>query len=640
MSDIQPSSAVSIFNLAADELATLEANSVQQLIPEVGEVYRLMMAGTEGLVLADHFVVIRSGNDLIIRFTDNREIVFSNYFEVCVVPPAEDSDEESTLQCSVDVAGDGGEGVSIGSGAQSNYELAAGESLRIVYAHGSEQAIASILGSQPEWVDLYAAYILASASPALAAAAFSPALLGVGAGTLALAGGGGGGGGTPAPTGPTAEETALTKVKDYAEDVSKPTPTLDDYKNIGVTGVNADNLTTINSAIDAQGGADNNPGNSDDSTSVDSAEKLQKIINAYNAILEVADGTENNADDPTQGTYEAIGVTGIDHENELSLLGEVLDGKTKEDVDSISKLQTLANAVQNVMSAAAGTKGVPSQAELEALGIEGVTPENLAAIQKALQNSTDDGSGVASVESLQNQVNIGIGNALSALEKIANYAHDSSDNPAPSLEDYENAGVNGVTQSNLAAVNEIIDAATKPEADTTGEVQALVDGAANKLAALAIIADYAESNTNDVPTLQHYLDADIDGVNASNLAYVNTLVDAEEREGADTEAEVEALINTNKVAITAMEKIANYADSMSNPTPTLEDYTNAGITHALLTEATLAAVNELVEAQEREGADTPEEVLALLNDAGNKTTLDAIQKYNQQHHGKDRQLRP
>ena len=75
MSDIQPNSAVSVFNQAGEELSILEANSAQQLVPEVGEAYRLMMAGTEGPVLADHFVVIRSGNDLVIRFTDNREVV-------------------------------------------------------------------------------------------------------------------------------------------------------------------------------------------------------------------------------------------------------------------------------------------------------------------------------------------------------------------------------------------------------------------------------------------------------------------------------------------------------------------------------------------------------------------------------------
>ena len=776
MSDIQPNSAVSVFNQAGEELATLEVNSVQQMIPEVGEAYRLMMIGTEGPVLADHFVVIRSGNDLIIRLTDNREVVFADYFEVCLVPPADSSGQESTLQCSVDVAADGADGVAIGSGPQSNYELAADESVRIVYAHGSEQAMAAILESQPGWVDLYATYLLASASPALAAAAFSPALLGVGVGTLALAGGGGGGG-APASPGPTAAEIALQQVADYADDANKPEPSVETYQDIGVSGVNIDNLAAINSAIDAQGGANGTPGDEDDSEAVDTQQELQNIIDAYNRVLGVADGTPGNASNPDQSTYEAIGITGMDEPNELSLLGEVLDGKSKVEVDSISELQILANAVQNVMSAAAGTKGIPSQAELEALGIEGVTPENLAAIQKALQNSSDDGSGVASVESLQNQVNIGIGNELSALETIANYAHDSSDNPAPSLEDYENAGVTGVTQSNLAAVNEIIDAATKPEADTheeiqalisaandkltaiekianyaedsaahptpiladyqaaqvdgvtaknlaavnelvdaqdregadteqevealiasnaarltalqkianyaesannpvptaedyqaaginnidaqnvdavnaiidsvtkpeadtTGEVQALVDAAANKLAALAIIADYADNNTNTEPTLAHYQAAEIDGVNANNLAYVNTLVDAVEREEADTEAEVEALINTNKVAITAMEKIANYADSMSNPTPTLADYTNAGITHALLTEATLAAVNELVEAQEREGADTPEEVLALLNDVGNKTKLDAIQKIANYAHDSDNNLAP
>ena len=546
---------------------------------------------------------------------------------MCVLPPAEGS-AEGTLQCSVDVAAEGAEGVSIGSGPQANYELAAGESMRIVYAHGSEQAILAIVESQAGLSALYASYLLTSASPALAAAAFSPALLGAGAGALALAGGGGGA--SPDPAGPSTEEialVALNKVKDYAEDVNKPAPTVDDYKNIGVTGVSAENLAAINSAIDAQGGTDKTPGNSDDSTSVDSAEKLQKIISAYNAIFEVADGTANNADDPTQETYEAIGITGMDDPNKLSLLGEVLDGKTKAEVDTASKLQTLASAVQNVMLAAAGTKGIPSKEELEALGIKNVTAENLAAIQKAIQATENNGSEVASLENLQNQVNIGIGNAKAALEKIADYAHDSTDNPAPSLEDYENAGVTGVSAENLAAVNALVDAQNRVGADTTKKVQDLVDANADQLAAMQIIANYADSANNEVPTLSTYENAGVDGVTVKNVGMVNAIVEGVEREDADSAEEVEALLLSNAIKLRAMEKIANYADdSDTNVTPTLADYDVIGVDG--VSAANLAAVNELVDAEEREGADTPAEVQALIEGASARlNALDKIAAY-------------
>jgi hypothetical protein len=339
MSDIQPNSAVSVFNQAGEELSILEANSAQQLVPEVGEAYRLMMAATEGPVLADHFVVIRSGNDLVIRFTDNREVVFADYFEMCVLPPAEGS-AEGTLQCSVDVAAEGAEGVSIGSGPQANYELASGESMRIVYAHGSEQAILAIVESQAGLSALYASYLLTSASPALAAAAFSPALLGAGA--LALAGGGGStsSGETSTTTNletNSAKAIALKKIADYASNADNPLPNLQDYIDAGVTGIGSSNIAAINAAINAQGGTDSTPGNTDDSAAVDTPAKLQTIVDAYNEILGVADGTANNAADPSQATYEAVGVTGMDDAEELKLLGEVLDGKSTTDVDDVAE---------------------------------------------------------------------------------------------------------------------------------------------------------------------------------------------------------------------------------------------------------------------------------------------------------------
>ena len=64
-----------------------------------------------------------------------------------------------------------------------------------------------------------------------------------------------------------------------------------------------------------------------------------------------------------------------------------------------------------------------------------------------------------------------------ALAKIAAYA-DSSSNPVPTVTDYRDAGVTGVTADNLAAVNYRVDAVVKTAADELPEVQALVDAAA------------------------------------------------------------------------------------------------------------------------------------------------------------------
>src|SRR5574344_1668796 len=114
----------------------------------------------------------------------------------------------------------------------------------------------------------------------------------------------------------------------------------------------------------------------------------------------------------------------------------------------------------------------------------------------------------------------------------------------------------------------------KVDADTVPEVQALADsGNTTADTALEKIANYADSNTNPAPTVQDYLDAGIIGVDAANLAAVNAKVDAVAKTDADTVQEDQA--HPHSVTTppdTALEKIANYADSNTNPAPTVQDY--------------------------------------------------------------------
>ncbi|KAG1694643.1 putative protease YdcP [Nymphon striatum] len=60
-----------------------------------------------------------------------------------------------------------------------------------------------------------------------------------------IVGCGGGGSSTP-----TAKDIAIDKIMAYAEDGSKPTPSLQDYLDAGVSGVNSENLTQLNAVVD------------------------------------------------------------------------------------------------------------------------------------------------------------------------------------------------------------------------------------------------------------------------------------------------------------------------------------------------------------------------------------------------------
>ena len=61
-----------------------------------------------------------------------------------------------------------------------------------------------------------------------------------------------------------------------------------------------------------------------------------------------------------------------------------------------------------------------------------------------------------------------------AINKIKAYA-DNQTNPVPSIEDYENAGVNGVTSNNINTINNIISSLTPNDVDSPEKIQEIVN---------------------------------------------------------------------------------------------------------------------------------------------------------------------
>jgi hypothetical protein len=77
-----------------------------------------------------------------------------------------------------------------------------------------------------------------------------------------------------------AKDNAIAKIKAYADDNSKPAPTVQDYADAGVTGVTDSNINDVNAAVDAKTGTD-----------VDTTAKIQAIVDAVvakdNAIAKI-----------------------------------------------------------------------------------------------------------------------------------------------------------------------------------------------------------------------------------------------------------------------------------------------------------------------------------------------------------------
>jgi len=140
---------------------------------------------------------------------------------------------------------------------------------------------------------------------------------------------------------------------------------LQTYADAGVGGVEAGNLDAVNSAVALL-----------DSAATDTRAEVQAVVDAYLAVLNAADGADDNDAKPTQSQLATLGITGVDSPAEASLLGDVIDEKTAADVDRVAELQALADAVSAVMSGAAGGPG-PALEQLQALGVTGVTADNL-----------------------------------------------------------------------------------------------------------------------------------------------------------------------------------------------------------------------------------------------------------------------
>ena len=416
----------------------------------------------------------------------------------------------------------------------------------------------------------------------------------------------------------TAANTALAKIEDY-NNGNGTTPaalTSQDYANAGITGVTTANLAAVNAKVLAQNTA-----------GADTALEVQALVNGISDALAKIEAYNNgNGTTPVALTvqdYADAGITGVTADNLAAVNANVL-AQNALGADTIPEVQALVTTANNALAKIEdynnGNGTTPAALTVQDYanaGITGVSNANLAAVNaKVLAQNTGGADTVPEVQGLVN----GISDALAKIE-----AYNNGDGTMPaalSAQDYANAGITGVTANNLAAVNAVVLSQAVGGADTIPEVQALVTTANN---ALAKIEDYNNGNgaTPAALTAQDYVNAGITGVNADNLAAVNAQVLAQSTGGADTVAEVQALVTAANNALAKIEAYNN-GNGATPAALTLQDYANAGITG--VTVDNLPAVNAQVLKQNALGADTSPEVQALVTAANN--ALAKIENYN------------
>ncbi len=316
-------------------------------------------------------------------------------------------------------------------------------------------------------------------------------------------------------------------------------PTTADYTAAGVTGVNDNNLAALNNALASVPVV---------ATSVDTTAELQAVVDAYNAMLTAADGFDNvnNNQNPTQSQYGLIGVTGVDSDVKISLLGDVIDLKYKADVDTVAKLQNLADAVAAVMTGAAGGTS-PTLAQWTELGITGINAGNLNKVQQALAGTLDDGTAVDTLAELQTLITNALTVSTQAISVIQTYAllntapaPAATTGTAPTTSNYTQAGVTGVILGNVSAINDALATASVTDTNvaTTAAIQQLVD------AYLAIFnaANGVDNLSNINPTQANYANIGINGVDsAAKTSLLGDAIDIKFSTGVDTIIEIQAL---------------------------------------------------------------------------------------------------
>jgi hypothetical protein len=428
---------------------------------------------------------------------------------------------------------------------------------------------------------------------------------------------------------------ALLSVKTYAGDSTDnfvgTAPALNDYLLLGITGVDAGNLASIQSALESTAVV---------ASGLASASDVQTLVNAFNSILAEANGSATDAtatSNPTTATYAAIGATtaaGLSASG-LALLNDAIGNRNTSDVNTVAKIEALASTTGAIASLAA-LDSVPTPAptlsadDFAALGITGVTADNLSSMLSAIAATANDGSGVDSITELQALVSLVLASDTdavnAAINRIAAYAGDDTTyagSTLPTLSDYQIAGVTGVSNANLSALNSALASVSvigssfmtdddRTPVQATAAIQTLVD-AYNRILTEANGAT-ADANASANPTA-----ADYSAIGASTAAgfadgsaaqsLLNTVIGAQTNSGVDSVAKIEAL------AVRAQAILATAAGNAPTPALTEADFSALGITG--VTPYNLAFVLTQIAASADNGSavDTMAELQAFVTQA-------------------------
>jgi VCBS repeat-containing protein len=270
-----------------------------------------------------------------------------------------------------------------------------------------------------------------------------------------------------------------------------------DYVNAGITGVSDSNLTSINDAMQTVDTDNQNQ------AQAQAQAQIQQLVGSYNSILNYA-ADSSTSSTPIADDYSNIGIVDVTQDADaLSLLNDVIALGDNTDVDTVSKLQALMIAVTSVINQAQGKTDTLSKQQLELLGVEGATDNNLLAIRQMIASNNQ---AMGKVENIQVEVNKAI-----ASHTIQVYSVDSTNNPSPTLDDYKTIGLPHLVQADIETVNSVIEEQDSSAIESIEKIVALITADTDRDST----ADIFDSFPNDASEISDS-DADTIGDNADN----------------------------------------------------------------------------------------------------------------------------